>query len=103
MRRSKSRHPPLLTGRKWKTPYGARSPRFLHVTPTLEGLGNEREDEQMSLIGTWNMSISTPIGRQSAVLELTENDGVVAGAAKNGTKTLPLITPHLHTTRPTYP
>ncbi len=38
----------------------------------------------MSLTGTWNMRISTPVGTQSAVLELTENDGVVAGVAKNG-------------------
>ena len=36
----------------------------------------------MSLTGTWNISISTPIGRQSAVLELSENDGVVVWVAK---------------------
>ena len=56
----------------------------------------------MSLTGTWNMSISTSIGRQSAVLELTENDGVVAGVAKNGTETLPLINPVLQGTRLTW-
>jgi hypothetical protein len=44
----------------------------------------------MSLPGTWNMSISTPIGRQTAVLQLTEYDGVVVGVAKNGTKIMPL-------------
>ena len=56
----------------------------------------------MSLTGTWNMSISTPIGRQSAVLELTENDGVVVGVAKNNAETMPLINPVLHGTRLTW-
>ena len=56
----------------------------------------------MSLTGTWNMSISTPIGAQSAVLELTENDGVVSGVTKNGTETLPLINPVLQGTRLTW-
>ncbi len=56
----------------------------------------------MSLTGTWNMRISTPVGTQSAVLELTENDGVVAGVAKNGAETLPLINPVLHSNRLTW-
>jgi hypothetical protein len=56
----------------------------------------------MSLTGIWNMSISTPIGAQSAVLELTENDGVIEGVAKHGTETLPLINPVLHGTRLTW-
>ena len=56
----------------------------------------------MSLTGTWNISISTPIGRQSAVLELSENDGVVAGVAKNDAETLPLINPVLHGNRLTW-
>lgn len=53
----------------------------------------------MSLTGTWNLRISTPVGTQSAVLELTEHDGVVAGVAKNDAETLPLINPVLHGTR----
>ncbi len=56
----------------------------------------------MSLTGTWNMRISTPIGAQSAVLELSENDGVVVGVAKNDAETLPLINPILHGTRLTW-
>jgi hypothetical protein len=36
----------------------------------------------MSLTGNWNLRISTPVGTQSAVLELTEHDGVVAGSRK---------------------
>ena len=43
----------------------------------------------MSLTGTWNMRIATPVGVQSAVLELIENDGVVAGVAKNERKQEP--------------
>ncbi len=56
----------------------------------------------MSLTGTWNISISTPIGTQSTVLELTENDGVVVGVAKNDAETMPLINPVLHGTRLTW-
>ena len=48
------------------------------------------------------MSISTPIGRQSAVLELNENDDVVVGVAKNDAETLPLINPVLHGNRLTW-
>ena len=56
----------------------------------------------MSLTGTWNLNISTPVGTQSAVLELTEQDGVVAGVMKNDAETLPLINPVLHDTRLTW-
>jgi hypothetical protein len=42
-----------------------------------------QKDKQMSLTGTWKISISTPVGAHSAVLELTENDGVVAPVVKN--------------------
>ena len=56
----------------------------------------------MSLTGTWNIRISTPVGRQSAVLELSENDGVVVGVAKNNAETLPLINPVLRGTRLTW-
>jgi hypothetical protein len=56
----------------------------------------------MSLSGTWNLRISTPVGTQSAVLELTEQDGVVAGVATNDAETLPLINPVLQGTRLTW-
>ncbi len=49
----------------------------------------------MSLTGTWNISISTPIGTQSVVLELTEHDGVIEGVAKGNAETTPLINPVL--------
>jgi len=56
----------------------------------------------MTLTGTWNLSISTPIGAQSAVLELTGKDGVVAGILKNDAETLPLINPVLRGSRLTW-
>lgn len=45
----------------------------------------------MSFTGIWNISIATPIGTQSAVLELTENGGVVEGIVKAREETVPLI------------
>ncbi|MGS2810476.1 hypothetical protein [Nocardia sp. MW-W600-9] len=33
----------------------------------------------MSVVGTWNMSISTPVGKINAVVELREQDGVLTG------------------------
>lgn len=56
----------------------------------------------MSLTGIWNISISTPLGAQAATLELTENDGVVAGVVKNEAETLSLINPVLQGTRLTW-
>ena len=56
----------------------------------------------MSLTGTWNISISTPFGTQSAVLELTENDGVVEGIAKGDAETTPLFNPVLNGNRLTW-
>ncbi len=37
----------------------------------------------MTVAGTWNLSIATPMGTQSAVLTLTDTDGVVTGSAGN--------------------
>ena len=56
----------------------------------------------MSLTGTWNISISTPIGTQSTVLELTEHGGVVEGIAKGDAETMPLINPVLDGNRLTW-
>jgi hypothetical protein len=36
----------------------------------------------MSLTGTWDLRISIPVGTQSALLELIEHEGIVAGVAK---------------------
>ncbi|WP_037623151.1 hypothetical protein [Streptomyces aureus] len=35
----------------------------------------------MSVEGTWNLSVATPIGRIKAVVELHERDGVLSGVA----------------------
>jgi len=56
----------------------------------------------MSLNGTWDISISSPIGAQTAVLELTEHNGVIAGVVKNDAETLPLSNPVLQGTRLTW-
>jgi hypothetical protein len=56
----------------------------------------------MSVTGTWNISISTPIGAQSVVLELTENNGVVTGIAKGANESTPLIDPVLEGNRLTW-
>ena len=56
----------------------------------------------MSLTGTWNIRISTPIGTQSVVLELTENSGVVEGFAKGEAESTPLINPVLEGNRLTW-
>ena len=47
----------------------------------------------MSIAGVWNITIVTPIGTQSVVLELTESDGVVAGIATGGAESTTLINP----------
>ena len=56
----------------------------------------------MSLTGTWNISISTPIGTQSVILDLTESSGVVEGIAKGDAETTPLINPILDGNRLTW-
>ena len=61
---------------------------------------NERTS--MALAGTWNIGISTPIGTQSVVLELTEHDGVIEGVAKGNAETTPLINPVLDGNRLTW-
>ena len=52
----------------------------------------------MSLTGTWNIDIATPIGTRSSVLDLTEIDGVVTGFVRNDADRMPLINPVLQGT-----
>jgi hypothetical protein len=47
----------------------------------------------MSIAGTWNLEIATPLGKQTVVLELTEENGVITGIAKGTSETVPLIDP----------
>ncbi|MGW2783589.1 hypothetical protein ACWC3X_20410 [Streptomyces populi] len=44
----------------------------------------------MSVEGTWNLSVSTPIGRIEAVIELRERDGLLAGVAHGTGEEVPL-------------
>ena len=56
----------------------------------------------MSLTGTWNLRISTPIGTQLVTLELTENNGVIEGTAKSSAESTPLMDPVLDGNRFTW-
>ena len=56
----------------------------------------------MSITGTWNVKISTPIGMQAVVLELTEVGGIVEGVAKGAGENIPLIDPVLDGNRLTW-
>jgi hypothetical protein len=56
----------------------------------------------MSITGTWNVNIFTPVGIQSVVLELTESSGVVEGIAKGDAESAPLINPILNGNRLTW-
>ncbi|MYR55201.1 hypothetical protein GTY54_02720 [Streptomyces sp. SID625] len=44
----------------------------------------------MSVEGTWNLSISTPIGKIEAVVELRDQDGVLTGLAHGAGESVPL-------------
>ncbi|MFJ8806277.1 hypothetical protein [Streptomyces sp. NPDC102490] len=44
----------------------------------------------MSVDGTWNLSISTPIGKIKAVVELRERDGLLTGVAHGAGEDVPL-------------
>ncbi|NSC19755.1 hypothetical protein FM076_00325 [Streptomyces albus subsp. chlorinus] len=44
----------------------------------------------MPVEGTWNLSISTPIGKIKAVVELREQDGVLTGVAHGAGEEVPL-------------
>ncbi|MFH8738744.1 MULTISPECIES: hypothetical protein [unclassified Streptomyces] len=44
----------------------------------------------MSVEGTWDLSVSTPIGKIKAVVELLRQDGVLSGAAHGTGEEVPL-------------
>ncbi|KOT52289.1 MULTISPECIES: hypothetical protein [Streptomyces] len=44
----------------------------------------------MSIEGTWDLSMSTPIGKIKAVVEFRREDGVLAGAAHGTGEEVPL-------------
>ena len=49
----------------------------------------------MTVTGTWNLTIKTPIGRQEVVLELAEVDGALQGTAIGAQEAVPLVDPVL--------
>ncbi|MFF9391062.1 hypothetical protein [Streptomyces griseoluteus] len=44
----------------------------------------------MSVAGTWHLSVSTPVGKIKAVVELRERDGVLTGVARGAAEEVPL-------------
>ncbi|MEU9924882.1 hypothetical protein AB0H51_26955 [Streptomyces griseoluteus] len=44
----------------------------------------------MSVEGTWHLSVSTPVGKIGAVVELRERDGVLTGVARGAGEEVPL-------------
>ncbi|MGW4565990.1 hypothetical protein ACWEN3_27435 [Streptomyces sp. NPDC004561] len=44
----------------------------------------------MSAEGTWDLTMSTPIGRMKAVIELHRRDGVLTGTAQGSGEEVPL-------------
>ncbi|MFF1408674.1 hypothetical protein ACFVX6_02570 [Streptomyces sp. NPDC058289] len=44
----------------------------------------------MSVEGTWDLTVSTPIGRINAVVELLRQDGVLTGIARGAGEEVPL-------------
>ncbi|MFG2949519.1 hypothetical protein [Streptomyces adustus] len=44
----------------------------------------------MPVAGTWNLSISTPVGRIGAVVELREREGLLTGVARGADEEVPL-------------
>lgn len=44
----------------------------------------------MSVEGTWNLFISTPIGKIKAVVELREQDGILTGVSHGAGEEVPL-------------
>ncbi|WP_020668151.1 hypothetical protein [Amycolatopsis nigrescens] len=56
----------------------------------------------MTVDGTWNLTIATPIGRHDVVLELSTKDGVLQGSAENGPERVVLNNPVLKGNRLTW-
>jgi len=86
----------------WRAARGESPERVEQSWRSSEQQGVMKEGASKSLAGTWNISIATPVGTQSFVLELTEREGVVEGIAKGNAETTPLITPILDGNRLTW-
>jgi hypothetical protein len=47
----------------------------------------------MTFEGTWNVTIATPIGKQSVVFEISTEGDKMCGTARQGSETVPFIDP----------
>lgn len=45
--------------------------------------------------GTWHANLHTPIGAMGVVIELTEEDGVISGTARNDSETVAVKDAHV--------
>ncbi|AYG85211.1 hypothetical protein DWB77_07428 [Streptomyces hundungensis] len=63
-------------------PFAIQSPNILRA--------QSGKNISMSVEGTWNLSISTPIGKIKAVVELRVQDGTLTGVARNAGEEVPL-------------
>jgi hypothetical protein len=61
-----------------------------------------RKVPTMTVAGSWKITIATPIGKQSVVLDLTETNGLVEGTARGEAEDTPLIDPVLDGNRLTW-
>lgn len=52
--------------------------------------------------GTWQVTIATPIGKQAVVLEITSENGLLRGTARQGNETVPFINPVMNGKRLTW-
>lgn len=59
------------------------------TTPRSVRTATVRKNNRMSVEGIWDLSVSTPIGKIKAVVELRYEQGVLAGTAHSGGEKVP--------------
>lgn len=80
---------------------GNDSPQVSSSDTLPQESGEAKEAEEApkttpsSVTGTWDLTISTPIGKQHVTLELVEKDGSVEGTARGEAESVPLADPIL--------
>ena len=63
---------------------------MITLTAPVNSYRTVRKNSSMSVEGTWDLSISTPIGKIKAVVELLRQDGALTGAAHGAGEEVPL-------------
>ena len=56
----------------------------------------------VTVAGTWNIVVATPIGTQTSVVEFSDRDGVLVGISRSDEGDTPLINPVLEGNRLTW-